>query len=762
MNTKLIPLRLGLKHHILLLTIIPSLLMTAALTTYFVVSRQADAQNELIRQMSSSIEYLSKSSELGLFTGDKSALAGVSRSIRANEDVKSVRFYNSAGEEVLTEGDLVIDMLVRFEDFFYKEEFGTQWLFQTPVHSSNIEVTDYPGLEEKGVSIELLGWVQIVADKSRLQKKQKSILFTGASIGFIGFFLVALLALKFSNSITLPLDEITKTVKQLESGSFSARVNVVAKGEMDSLVQGINQLAEKVETSNDNLQKSVDSAVTTLTQTLNTLEEKNEQLENAGAELIEANKTKDNFLASISHELRTPLTAIIGYSHLLKKTDLRSKQADHVSVIYKASTMLLALIDNILDFSKLKSESIELENAAFNLETLLDEVVDLHQPEVDDKGINIRVIVEIDVPLDLIGDEFRIKQVVNNLVRNSIKFTSEGLVSIKVSLLQKTNDFGLVFIVKDSGIGMDSNDISHLFNSFSQADSSISRRFGGTGLGLVISKQLVDLLGGEISVNSWKGKGTEVTFSVLNIEEQPDGLKVKDASSEPDNTLYSTSLTNVTILVAEDNLFIKQLLITILESEGATVISVGDGVKAVEKCQECPIDLVILDYHMPALDGIKASEIIRKSFSAEILPIFLVTADILNTKNMGITSIDKVIQKPISENELIESAIRFTSKLENSVVPKKVLDYLPDELVLSEINRLYLLLKQASEANQGDDIKKYAHEICGIAGPTSKYSDINILMRKVEKSIKAGNYEEVSSLLNLREISGVRSNSLLP
>jgi len=748
MSMKLLPLRLGLKQHILLLTIIPSLLMTAALTAYFVVSRQADAQNELIRQMSSSIQYLSKSSELGLFTGDKSALTKIARSIKANKDVRSVRFYDSVHKEVLTEGDSIVDVVVYFEHFFYKEEFGSQWLFQTPVYSSNIEVEDYPALEEQGEPIKLLGWVQLIADKSRLKKKQKSILVAGATIGFIGFFLVALLALKFSNSITLPLEEITKTVKQLELGNLSARVSVAAKGEMDSLVQGINQLSEKVEISNDSLQKRVDSTVTTLTQTLNTLEERNEQLEKTGIELIEANKTKDNFLASISHELRTPLTAIIGYSRLLEKTSLQSKQADHVGVIHQASMMLLALIDNILDFSKLKSESIELENVPFSLETLLDEIVDLHQLEVDDKSIHIRVIVDIDVPLDLIGDVFRIKQVLNNLVRNAIKFTSEGSVSITVSLPQNANDFGLVFTIKDSGIGMDSVDASHLFKPFSQADSSISRRFGGTGLGLVISKQLVDLLGGEISVNSWKGKGTEVTFSVLNIEEQSDVLVIEDTYFEPTSSiLNSASLSNVTILVAEDNVIIKQLLKAILESEGAVVISVENGMKAVEKCRECSIDLVILDYHMPVLDGLEASKLIRRSYSSKILPIFLITADVLNAKKVDITSIDKVINKPINESDLIKSAVRFTSKTESTTIPKKVLDYLPDDIVFSEIGRLYTLLKQASENNEGDDIKRYAHEICGIAGPTSKYSDINTLMRKIEQYIEVGNYEKIKTVL---------------
>ncbi len=747
MRLKLMRLRLGLKHHILLLTIIPSLLMTMALTAYFVVSRQADVQNELIRQMSSSIQYLSKSSELGLFTGDKLLLSEISNSIRANEDVKSVRFYNSANEEILIEGEPVAGMTVHFEHFFYKEEFGSQWLFQTPVYSSNIEVADYPAVEGSPLPIQVLGWVQIIADKSRLQEKQRTILLAGAGIGFMGFFLVALLVVKLSNSITLPLEEITKTVRKIELGDFSARVSVRAKGEMNSLVHGINQLSEKVEISNDSLQKKVDTAVTTLTQTLNILEDKNAQLENTGAKLIEANKTKDNFLASISHELRTPLTAILGYSRLLEKEKLQSKQAGHVGVILQASTMLLSLIDNILDFSKLKSESIELDNTSFNLETLLDEVVDFHQPEVDDKDINLWINVDIDVPLDLIGDVFRIKQVVNNLVRNAIKFTTEGAVSIVVSLLPNPNVFGLVFTVKDSGIGMDNVDASHLFKSFSQADSSISRRFGGTGLGLVISKQLVDLLGGEISISSWKGEGTEVVFSVLNIEEQLDVIAIEDTSLGVSDALSSMSLTNTTILVVEDNVLIKQLLITIFESEGAAVISVGNGMRAVKKCQECSFDLVILDYHMPVLDGIEATKLIRKSFSQEELPIFLVTADVLNTNKVDMTGINKLIYKPIDERTLLESAVRATSSSATTISPKKVLDYLPDDVVFSEIGRLFTLLKQASEANQGENIKKYAHEICGIAGPTSKYSDTNTLMRKIEQSLERGNFEEINTLL---------------
>lgn len=750
----------GIKRHILLLTVLPSLLITALLTSYFVKTQQTTAQSELIRQVGSTIKYLSKVSEFAIFSGDKEELMRLVRTIKANRDVKSVIFFNNVKKRILAFGESVSDSKVLFEEGFYKEDLGKKWLFQMPVYFSQEEVADFPVFETKPEVVQYLGWIQVFADKSRLQKKQRLILIRGASIGVIVFIVLSLLAHRFSRSITRPLESITKTFKQLEAGDLSARVSMpvkgAVKGELETLVDAINRLAEKAELSNESLQKRVDQAVVQLTQTLGELEQNNNKLKQSGEELVEANKSKDDFLASMSHELRTPLTAILGYSQLLIKSELVEKQQGHVRIIQQASTMLLSLIDNILDFSKLKTHSIELEHVPFNLESLLEDVLDLHLPEAQGKGIKLKLTVGLDVPFELIGDEFRIKQVINNLLRNAIKFTRKGFVHVDASLLKNTDEFGLFFTIEDTGIGMDVSNSKNLFQPFFQAEPSISRRFGGSGLGLMICKNLVDLFKGKINVTSIKGKGTEVSFSILNIEKQEESNEL-DQLIQFEATENLHLLSSITVLIAEDNVFIKELLEMILKSEGAKVISVDNGKAVLEKCQNHSIDIVLLDYNMPGLNGYETSEIIREYFSAEQLPIFLITADILNVKKLDLKSvgISEIIYKPIDEEKLLQSIIRYTTSIEEPVVTQKVLDFLPDHVVFRELERLYQLLQEALVSKDKENIKKYAHQICGIAGPSTKYGEIEILARKVERkvvNIATGkvakeNYNQLNSLL---------------
>ena len=612
-------------------------------------------------------------------------------------------------------------------------------------------------------------------------KKQRSILIKGASIGVVVFLLLAFAAQQFSRIITRPLDEITHTIAKFEAGNLPARVNVVAKGELDTLVKGINRLAEKVELSSESLQKRVDLAVIKLTHTLEELEDKNNKLKQTGIELTQANKAKDDFLASMSHELRTPLTAILGYSRLLKKTNLSEKQLGHTKVIQQASAMLLSLIDNILDFSKLKSHSIVLESLPFSLESLLEDVLDLHLPEAQSKGIKLIVKVDLDVPFDLIGDELRIKQIINNLVHNAIKFTRHGSVLVKVSLLgmstdqeqqgsenhhKKTDKFGLFFEVRDTGIGMNIPDSEYLFEPFSQADSSISRRFGGSGLGLMICKNLVDLFDGEIKINSEKGKGTQVTFSILKIEKQEERVKTVSLANY-DSVQDINLLSGLTILIAEDNLFVKELLETILKSEGINVIGVDNGEKALQKCNDHNVDLVMLDYNMTGLNGYETCKQIREVYPVEKLPVFLITADILNVRKLDLIAvgINEIIYKPVNEQKLLQSIIRYTSRdgrnsRDRPVVKNKVMDFLPKELVVKELKRLYKELKQAVEKDNIDEnfdgnideIKKYAHQIRGVAGPSTMYSEIEALARKIEVNLEKENYSKIKQLLMALEI----------
>ena len=777
MKMKRPQLKASLKRYILLLTLLPSLLIAVLLTSYFIITRQIDAEDELLRQVTSTIKYLSKSSELALFAGNTDELFRLTWTVESDKKIKTIIFFNHEKKQILSSGDPFKNPSVFMKKGYFKKDLGGKWLFQMPVSYSQVEVADYPLSEGASEPVKTLGWIQIIADKNNLLKKQRSILIKGASIGVVVFLLLAFAAQQFSRIITRPLDEITHTIAKFEAGDLSARVNVVAKGELDTLVKGINRLAEKVELSSESLQKRVDLAVIKLTHTLEELEDKNNKLKQTGIELTQANKAKDDFLASMSHELRTPLTAILGYSRLLKKTNLSEKQLGHTKVIQQASAMLLSLIDNILDFSKLKSHSIALESLPFSLESLLEDVLDLHLPEAQSKGIKLIVKVDLDVPFDLVGDELRIKQIINNLVHNAIKFTRHGSVLVKVSLLGmstdqeqqgsenhhiKTDKFGLFFEVRDTGIGMNIPDSEYLFEPFSQADSSISRRFGGSGLGLMICKNLVDLFDGEIKINSEKGKGTQVTFSILKIEKQKEMVKTVSLANY-DGVQDINLLSGLTILIAEDNLFVKELLETILKSEGINVIGVDNGEKALQKCNDHNVDLVMLDYNMPGLNGYETCKQIREVYPVEKLPVFLITADILNVRKLDLIAvgINEIIYKPVNEQKLLQSIIRYTSRdgrnsRDRPVVKNKVMDFLPKELVVKELKRLYNELKQAVEKDNFDEnideIKKYAHQICGVAGPSTMYSEIEALARKIEVNLEKENYSKIKQLLMALEV----------
>lgn len=747
----------SIKRHVLLLTLLPSLLITALLTSYFIITRQSDAQDDLIRQTSSTIKYLSKVSEFAFFAGNKDELNRLVRTINSDRDIKTVIFFDNTKKELLVSGDAVLEPIIRPKNDFYQEDLGKKWLFQMPVYFSSDDVSDFPNYEVKSGSVQYLGWIQIFADKRRLQKRQRSILIKSTSIGIIVFIILSLLAHKFSRSITRPLERITKAVQKLEAGDLTARVGIsdkdLAKGELETLVNGINRLAEKVELSNENLQKRVDSAVIKLTQTLDELENNNNKLKKTSVELIEANKAKDDFLAGMSHELRTPLTAIIGYSRLLKQSNLQKQQKSHVKIIRQASTMLLSLIDNILDFYKLKSQSIALEYMPFNLESLLEDVLDLHLPEAQGKGVKLLVKVGLNVPFELIGDELRIKQIINNVVHNAIKFTTKGSVNISVTLLEKTDNFGLIFKIEDTGIGMDVNDPCILFQPYSQADVSISRRFGGTGLGLMICKNLVDLFEGSINIKSKKGEGTEVVFSLLNLDKQKENNELERLKQfEPMNN--SNLLSGITVLIADDNIFIKELLEMILKSEGAKVISVDNGRAALHMCQEQDVDLVLLDYNMPDLNGYETCKLLRKTFSTDDLPVFLITADVLNVKKLDLKAagIKEIIYKPIDESKLLQSLIQTTSGIELPVAQQKVLDFLSDDIIFKELESLYQLLEEAVITTNKEEIKSYAHQICGIAGPSTKYRNIEVLARKIESHLSKENYNQIDTrLMEIKE-----------
>ncbi|MCU0323445.1 MAG: response regulator, partial [Chitinophagaceae bacterium] len=383
-------------------------------------------------------------------------------------------------------------------------------------------------------------------------------------------------------------------------------------------------------------------------------------------ELIEAKRLAENsshakeiFLTNMSHEIRTPMNAIIGMKRQLQKTTLNTNQQLYLNVIGSAADNLLVIINDILDFSKIEAGKIVLEKIGFNLVSLVQQSVQILKHKAEEKGIRLTVNIDESVANVFIGDPFRINQVLMNLLSNAIKFTEKGYVEVSCKvLLQKGTKQQLEICVKDTGIGMDEKFLAVVFQKFSQEDESIARRYGGTGLGMSISKQLVELMGGSIRVQSKKNVGSsigiKITLPIGNTNDLPLHNNLKADSSV---------LRGKKILVVEDNEMNRFVALTLLEQYGATVDQAMDGKEAVNFVENHYTDLILMDVRMPVMDGIEATKQIRANQHTSI-PIIALTANAVKGEQEKCLAagMNDYLTKPFEEENLISTIATWLGK----------------------------------------------------------------------------------------------------
>ena len=372
----------------------------------------------------------------------------------------------------------------------------------------------------------------------------------------------------------------------------------------------------------------------------------------------EASKAKEIFLANMSHEIRTPMNAILGLGKQLLKTPLSEIQYTFLESINNAADNLLVIINDILDFSKIESGKLDLEAMGFSLPDLLIQISKMLTLKAEEKKLSFRLEIDKEIAAVLIGDPYRINQILLNLLSNSIKFTDNGYISLICSVVEKFADKQTIeLVVEDTGIGIDKKYLKEIFQKFSQESVNVARKYGGTGLGMAITKQLVDLMDGDISIESRKNEGTRITIRITF----PIGSQHEKAE-KPSPSISQNKLKGKKILLVEDNKINRLVASTILSHMGIKVTEAVNGEIAVQMLRQNIFDLVLMDLQMPVMDGITATRMIRKEISTT-LPIIALTAHALKSEQSKCLAagMDDFISKPFEEEKLLDTLFRHIS-----------------------------------------------------------------------------------------------------